>query len=142
MSKEVLENISNAKVIEKSGNFNNRSYNVSSSSNEADNRNSSFRTSSITEMSGLPPLIISKNPIKAPGLSNRQSNLNQQNRQYNTVYSTKTVKRTSTDNSTKNETNTSVKTEISNHDESFSTQDLRDISNNELIMNSAKRPKL
>lgn len=56
------------------------------------------------------------------------------------VYPSKTTKRSSTEaDSNNNESRTSVKTSFL--DESFSTQDLRDISNNELLMNSSKRTK-
>jgi hypothetical protein len=146
LSKEVCESINESKILEETksrsfiNNVNNRSFNSLNANNSIDYKNSSFKSSSIAEIAGLPPLIISKNQIKAPGLSYRQPNLKQQHRQYTMIYPSKTIKRTSTEN---NKTSASMDESSSSiQDESFSTQDLKDISNNELLMNSAKRAKM
>ena len=116
---------------------NNKSY-YAPNNNQPDNRFSLPKTSTIAEIAGLPPLIISKNPLRTPGLSNKHSNLTQQNRLSGIIYPSKTAKRSSTEA----DNNNSIYNESSNFlDESFSTQDLRDITNKELLMNSSKRAK-
>lgn len=129
---------------------NNRSF--SSNLNKLQDTNDNKRKS-IQSLTELPPLLSTKNAVKAPGLSYRQPNIqNASSLHKPIIYPTKTVKRTSSEcnktyplinSDSKTAENSNNDNSKSNHDESFSTQDLRDISNNELLMNSAaKRTKL
>jgi hypothetical protein len=142
MSIEICESINDAKKTadESKTRFSNNNKSHAPNNNQHDNRNSLSKTSTIAEIAGLPPLIISKYPLRTPGLSNKHSSTKQQNRQ-SAIYTSKTVKRTSTETDNNNSINNQSSSTSGFLDESFSTQDLRDITNKELLMNSSKRVK-
>lgn len=135
---EAIKNNKSAPIIENAKN-NRRSLNL-----PIDHRALSRNDSILSNVSDLPPLIISKNPIKAPGLSYKSSNpaANKvKNFDKANIYVSKTVKRPSEDG---NQSLPNIKKYEDDEDCCFSTQDLKDISHNEAMLTSvpaAKRAK-